>query len=365
MTCNATVGVSPPHHTSCRAAGRRTATAAVATHASRRAGYGQWVIFLLALVALAMSGRAHAICSSTNNPGTVTFSPPGGQITLSSTGAAVGTILWTSSQATPANYPTLSCSGTTNNGVVSSYGPPTGSDETLFPTNLPWLSFRILHPDTSNLLSAYPYNASVPSNTYPGVAFSVASALQLVVTGPIPQGQQGSTQQMTIPAGQLAQWNVDMTNGSNPVEIFKITNINFVIPTCTAAVDPTVVTLSAVASTDFSGRGSTAGQQPFQVQRNCVAGSNLLITLRTTNSYSTNLGVIKNTTGAGYATNVGVQILQQDGVTPVKFGTAIPEGATQNGTMSLPFFARYYQDSNSNVTVGQVSATATYTLTYQ
>ncbi|GAB3779964.1 fimbrial protein [Dyella agri] len=320
------------------------------------------MVFLLALVALALSGHAHATCSSTNNPGTVTFSPPGGQITLSSTGVAVGTILWTSSQATPANYPSLNCSGTTNNGIVSAYGPPTGGDATLYPTNLSWLSFRILHPDTSNPLSSYPNNASVPAGF---IGFSVASALQLVVTGPIPQGQQGSTQQMTIPAGQLAQWNVDMTNGTNPVEIFKITNINFVIPTCTPAIDPTVVTLSAVPVTAFSGKNSTAGQQPFQVQLNCVAGANLRITLSTTSSYSNNLGVINNTTGTGYATNVGVQILQQDGVSPVKFGTAISEGPTQNGTMSLPFFARYYQTSTSNVAVGQVSATATYTLTYQ
>ena len=363
MTRNATVGMSPLHHASRRAVGRRAATVAVPAHAQQRVGRGQWLVLLLALVALALSGRAHADCSNTNNPGTVTFSPPGGQITLSSTGTAIGTVLWTSSQATPASYPTLTCTGTTNNGIVSSYGPPTGSDATLFPTNLSWLSYRILHPDTSSPLSAYPSNASVPTGS---VAFSVASALQLVVTGPIPQGQQGTTQQMTIPAGQLAQWNVDMTSGSKPVEIFKITNISFVIPTCTAAVDPTVVTLSAVSTTAFSGRGSTAGQQPFQVQFNCVAGANLYITLSSANGYgNTSLGVIKNTTGTGYAKNVGVQVLQQDGATPVKFGTAISEGATQNGTMSLPFYARYYQDSTSNVTVGQVSATATYTLTYQ
>ncbi|MEW9622745.1 fimbrial protein [Rhodanobacter geophilus] len=362
MTCNTTVGASALHHAPCRVVGRAVA---VRAHAQTRAARGQWTALLLALVALVLSGRVHANCSNTNNPGTVTFSPPGGQITLSSTGTAIGTILWTSSQATPASYPTLTCTGTTNNGIVSAYGPPTGSDATLFPTNLPWLSFRILHPDTSSPLSSYPNNASVPANSN-GVAFSVASALQLVVTGPIPQGQQGTTQQMTIPAGQLAQWNVDMTSGSKPVEIFKITNINFVIPTCTAAVDPTVVTLSAVSVTAFNGSGSTAGQQPFQVQLNCAAGSNLRITLSTANGYgNANLGVIKNTPGTGYAKNVGVQILQQDGVTPVKFGTAIPEGATQNGSMSLPFYARYYQDSRNDVTVGQVSATATYTLTYQ
>ena len=329
-------------------------------------GYRRLALLLLAILLLVLSGHAHANCSDTNNPGSVTFTPPGGQIMLSSTGTAVGTVLWTSSQAIPANYPTLDCTGTTNNGIVSSYGPPAGSEETLYPTNLSWLSFRILHPDTTNYLSAYPDNPSVPTGS---VDFSVASALQLVVTGTIPQGQQGSTQQMTIPAGKLAQWNVDMTSGAKPVEIFYITNVQFVIPTCTAAVDPTVVTLSAVSTTAFSGLGSTAAQQPFQVQLNCVAGANVSITLSTTSHHGNkNLGVINNNNrtnpGAGYAHNVGVQILKQDGSTPVEFDTAINEGATQNGTVNLPFYAQYYQTRNSNVTVGDVSATATYTLSY-
>lgn len=359
MTDTATVSTLSVQRAFCRAVGLRTATAAIQTHPRHRAGYGQLAVILLTLLALALSGRAHANCSDTNNPGTVTFSPPGGQITLSSTGTAIGTVLWTSSQATPANYPVLNCMGITNNGVASSYGPPVGGDQTLFPTNLSWLSFRILHPDTSNPLSAYPYNASVPTGN---ISFSVASALQLVVTGTIPQGQQGSTQQMTIPAGQLAQWNVDMTSSAKPVEIFKITNIKFVIPTCTAAVDPTVVTLPPVSTSAFTGQGTIAGQLPFQVQLNCVAGANLSITLSTANRFGAKiLGVIANTASA---TNVGVQILQQNGSTPVTFDKAIPEGATQNGAMNLPFFAQYYQTSNSSVTVGQVSATATYTLTY-
>lgn len=365
MTDRATVSTSLLPRASCRAVGRQTATAVVQTQPRHRTGHGPLAALLFAMAALALSGRAHANCTNTNSPGSVTFSPPNGQITLSSTGTAIGTILWTSSQATPANYPTLTCTGTTNNGVVSSYGAPVGSDNTLYPTNLSWLSFRILHPDTSSPLSSYPNNASIPANTA-GTAFSVASALQLVVTGVIPQGQQGSTQQMTIPAGQLAQWNVDMTSGTKPVEIFKITNINFVIPTCTAAIDPTVVTLPAVSATAFTGKGSTAGQQPFQVQLNCVSGANLSITLSTTNASGANsLGVIANTTGTGYATNVGVQLLQQNGSTPVTFNTAISEGATQNGAMNLPFFAQYYQTSNNTVAVGQVSATATYTLTYK
>lgn len=362
MTDSTTVSTSRLQRAFCRAVGRQTATAAVQTHPRLHVGCGTLAVLLLAVVALALSGRAQANCSDTNNPGSVTFSPPGGQIVLSNTGTAIGTVLWTSSQATPANYPTLSCAGTTNNGIAKSYSVPVGNDNALFPTNLSWLSYRILHPDVSTYLSAYPNNASVPTGN---VNFSVASALQLVVTGAIPQGQQGTTQQMTIPAGQLAQWNVDMTGGTKPVEIFNITNIKFVIPTCTAAVDPTVVTLPTVGASTFTGNGSTAGQLPFQVQLNCISGAQFNITLSTTNRFGVkSLGVINNATGPSYATNVGVQILKPDGSTPVKFDTAISEGATQDGTMNLPFYARYYQTSTNNVTVGQVSATATYTLTY-
>lgn len=329
---------------------------------AQRRTYRPPLVMLLALIALVLSGRAQANCSDAYYPGTVTFTPPGGKIILSSTGTAIGTVVWTSSQATPAYYPTLQCAGITNNGVVNSYGPPTGTDQTLFPTNLSWLSYRILHPDASKLLSAYPSNPSVPTGY---VDFSVASALQLVVTGPIPQGQQGTTQQMTIPAGTLAQWNVDMASGTGPVEVFNITNIQFVIPTCTAAVDPTVVTLPATTTSALTGTGATAGQTPFNVQLNCVAGSNLSITLNTSNYYgSQNLGVIKGTTGTGNAQNVGVQILQQDGTTPVRFGKAIPLGATPDGVMNLPFYARYYQ-TGTPASAGNVTATATYTLTYK
>lgn len=361
MFGNAASHASPLRRASRKAMQAQALPIAVAAHRRQRIDRTLPMLLILALIALALSGRAHANCSDTSQPGTVTFTPPGGQITLSSTGLAVGTVVWTSGQATPAQYPTLNCTGTTNNGVVSSFGPPTGSDQTLFPTSLSWLSYRILHPDSSNILSAYPNNPSVPTGS---ISFSVASALQLVITGTIPQGQQGGTQQLTIPAGQIAQWNVDMTSGSNPVEVFNISNIQFIIPTCTAAVDPTVVTLPPAPTSAFTGTGSTAGMMPFNVQLNCVTGSNLKITLNTASYYGNkNKGVINGTTGSGYASNVGVQILKQNGTTPVTFGTAITEGATPNGTMNLPFYAQYYQ-TGTPVTAGNVAATATYTLTY-
>ncbi|MFK2877752.1 fimbrial protein [Rhodanobacter hydrolyticus] len=132
---------------------------------------------------------------------------------------------------------------------------------------------------------------------------------------------------------------------------------------CTVTVDPTVVTLPAVLVSAFTGAGTTTGQTPFNVQLNCPAGTNLSITLATASPQTGTTSVIAPTSGSGYAGNVGVQLLNSSG-NPITFGTAISEGKTTAGAMNLPFSARYYQTA-SGVTAGQVTATATYTLTYQ
>jgi len=321
---------------------------------------------LFGLLLLAMAGRARADCDYTNQPGTVTFTPPS-IITLPDT-LTVGTVLWTSAPIVPADYPTLACAGTTNSGVVTQAGSPVG-DNTLFPTNVPGLSYKLLHPDTSRLLQAYPEESISAGN----IQFSVATALQLVVTGTIAPGS-------VFTGGQFAQWNVDMCNmksivgfahcgaskGTNPVELFNSSSIRFIAPACTIVVDPTIVTLPTVTASNFGATGSVAGQTPFNVQLNCpsaAAGANLAITLATSSPMAGATGVIANTTGSGYAQNVGVQVLDGNG-NPVSFGTAISAGTVTAGNFDVQLNARYYQ-TGAAVTAGQVKATATYTITYQ
>jgi type 1 fimbria pilin len=132
------------------------------------------------------------------------------------------------------------------------------------------------------------------------------------------------------------------------------------------AFDPTVVTLPVVITSNFGAPGSVAGQTPFNVQLNCpsaAAGANLAITLATSNPVAGATGVIANTSGSGYAQNVGVQVLDRNG-NPVSFGTAIPAGTVTAGSFNVQLGARYYQ-TGASVTAGQVKATATYTITYQ
>lgn len=318
--------------------------------------------FLLpALALLAMTGRARADCIYTNQAGAVTFAPPA-TITLPNT-TDPGTILWTSSPVQATNPPTLTCGGNTNNGLQNSIAGQAGSgDDTLFPTNVPGLSYRILYPGTSNPLHAYP-NQPMPADSNFGGAF----ALQLVATGPIAPGS-------VLLGSILGQWNVDMCFnfilcwplGPKPVETFSTSSVVFVPPACSIVTNPTVVTLPTTYSSAFTGAGSTPGQTPFSVQLNCpsaAAGASLSITLVTNNPVAGATGVIANTTGSGYAQNVGVQVLDGNG-NPVSFGNAISAGTVTAGNFNVQLNARYYQ-TGAPVAAGQVKATATYTITYQ
>ncbi|MDA3914394.1 fimbrial protein [Oleiagrimonas sp.] len=325
------------------------------------------LLLLVSLLGLAPLGKARANCQENTGTSAVNFSLPS-TITVASN-TVPGDILYTSPVVSPTNTQTLSCNGTTYSGIVNNIGAQPSSGNTLYPTNVPGVSFRILHPDTSNPLHAYP-DELIP----PGIfQFSVASSLQLVATGIITNGSQLS--------GQIAQWNIDRYQikcrghsgkhhhgnncnevpvGPEPVQLFTISSVRFVAPACTITTDPTNVTLPPVLSSQFSGMGSTTGTTPFAVQLNCSNLTSLSITLQTSNPVNGTTGVIAPA-GAGYAQGVGVQLLDQNDQ-PVQFGTAISAGLSQSGVVSIPFSARYYQ--TGVVSGGQVKATATYTINY-
>ncbi len=154
------------------------------------------------------------------------------------------------------------------------------------------------------------------------------------------------------------------TDSPTNIGTLTLNAVTVSVTACSVAIDPTVVTLPTIATAALTGTGATTGKQPFSVQLNCPAGANLSITLATSNPQAGVTGVIAPTTGSGYAQNVGVQLLRSDGTTPVPFGTAISEGTTTGGIISLPFYAQYFQTGTS-ASAGNVTATATYTLTYQ
>ncbi|MDA3914392.1 MAG: fimbrial protein [Oleiagrimonas sp.] len=322
------------------------------------------LLLLAPWLALAMPGSAFANCqSNSGNPGTVIFQF-NGPITVPNN-VTPGTILATSSPVVPSNPQTITCVGNTNSGIVNNIGASPGSDNTLYPTNIAGLSYRLLYPDSGNALKNYP-NQSVGMGS---ISFNGATALQLVATSTIANGSRLS--------GTLAQWNVDRCNiisffgftfcfgnqPTQPVMTYSVSSVRFVSPACSVTTDPTNVTLPQVLSSQFSGTGSTAATTPFAIQLNCANVTTLSITLQTNNPVNGATGVIASSTGRGYAQGVGVQLLDHN-AQPVQFGTAISVDGPQSGDVSIPFFARYYQTSGT-IGSGQVKATATYTLNYQ
>lgn len=317
-------------------------------------------LLVLLLIASVSAHAATNGCTLTNSA-TVTFAMPT-QMYLPAS-PSPGQIIWTSAP-TASNVPTtIACNGTAGNGILNNgtlTGPP-------FATNDPDLAYQIVRTDTNALIAAYPSNGFIGSQTVgPGFTF----LLQLVWTGGVAPTQSNPN------LGTLGSWDFAKNGGQdagNNVIAFATTGSPNIRPApCRVAVDPTVVTLPPVVTSTFTAVGSTAGQTPFNVQLNCqTAGVSISVALSTSSPQAGATGVIAPTTGAGYAQNVGVQVLTRGtgcnaSGTPaaVTFGTPIGEGATPSGTCNLPFAAQYYQTA-SPAAAGNVTATATYTLTYQ
>lgn len=326
--------------------------------------------FLLFSALACMPRAAWAVCLfASGSATTVTFNA--GTITLTP-GTQIGQVLWTSNAASPANPPYLYCyNNPTNWGITNTIATQPAPGSTLFPTGIPGVSYKILHPDATNFLPAYPTPDADPSGSY-----SVTSNLQLIYTGPyLPPNNSTLT-------GQLAKWMVDIqtctghgrnlvcTTQPQPVETFNISaTIKIQVPTCD--VDPSsvneTVTLPGITTTQFSGPGPAASRTPFSLQLiDCPNDQKVFITLNTATPQTGTTGVIAPS-GTGYAAGVGVQILleQADGTTaPVTFGSPIDTGTTVNSNYTINLFASYYQTSPT-VSAGPVKATATYTLNYQ
>lgn len=336
---------------------------------SRITGLAILALCLLGLMAAPRSALA-ACWFTQGRARTITFNA---HTIILPSGMTPGTAIWTSPIETPTDS-SITCDSTTNSGLANTLaGGPTGSDNTLFPTNVPGISFRILHPDNSLRLPTYPHY-QVASGDY---SVTVNSALQLVFTGPSlpPDG--------SVLSGHLGDWNMDLCEHSNcrywsgghwryenptpsPIARFTTGAITFVSPSCSVAVDPTVVTLPNVMASQFTGPGSHPGDTSFQVKLSCpqsASGRHVSITLDSNDKIAGDHGVIKPAQGSSYAQGVGVQILDGNG-DQIDFGTAISIGNVNTGNFNIPLRAHYYQ-TGATVSGGQVEATATYTLTYQ
>lgn len=299
------------------------------------------LIFLT--IALVPAG-ARASCTSTTT-GVVSFSPTT-TITVAYN-AAVGTVLYTSPLIAPTNASSLSCTGTTNYGVIDSVGATPGTGVQIYPTSVPGLGFSITHGDLTTYLFPYPC-CQLPAGSYNA---TTASSLQLIKTGPIVSGS-------TLPSGQLGYWQFD---NSQKVETFNLVNsVTIIDPACSVTTTPINVTLPNVDASALKSVGSAAGATAFAIALSCSSGATLDVQLNYAGANSTIPGVLTAT--GGTAAGVGVQLLDRN-FSPVVFGATTVVGATPAGPLTIPYYARYYR--TAAITPGTIAASATFTLSYQ
>jgi len=307
---------------------------------------------LLTLLLLLAPLCAHALCQYSSGGNTsVTFSLPA-SITIPAN-TANGAIIASSQQVPPANPPTIACNygwlpENMTYGVVNSRGGYL-SDNLTFDTGIPGIGYRITHP--SAYLTAYSLNnQSVRQST-----FSVTSGLVLVKTGPIMPGS-------VLAAGKLADWRWDDSSGNTLYpESFQLGNsVTFTTPSCTLVANPINVILPAATMSAFTGIGATTGKTPFQIQLTCPAGTAVSQITMHTSTPDSHTGVVAPA-GAGYATGIGVQILDGNS-NPVTFETQ--SAVTPAATASIPYYAQYFQTAPA-VSGGLVKATVTFDLFYQ
>lgn len=349
-----------------------------------------WLALLLVAL-LGLAGRATAApgtCQEPINAWQPVFFPSPGTVVLPPANATYPVKLWSVSAASAAP-PQLVCTPNAANSVFDYLAPiysvPNGT--TLMPTNIPNLAMTITYAGVDlqayngvvppPTITAYP----IPTNGNAPVTLGAPSTLTLYATGPIAAGVSLS--------GQIAQWQAYTGTGAVPIiNSYQIGGtITFAPSACSIITDPTIVTLPPQGTQPFTGAGTTLAKTPFSIKLNCSGGASpMVVTLAPGTPAFGSLanGILTSTTGSGYATNVGVQLLDGSGK-PVNLGCspartspppgtpapgvpstcAIPVGNTgAGGEFDLPFFAQYYQ-TGAPVTPGKVSATAIYTVTYR
>lgn len=327
------------------------------------------LLLALLLCLLPPGARAAVNCSISNNTlsiGDVSVQPS----------APVGTVLGTSGNAAI----TISCTGmpydnTAQGKVVTMQAGNLAPRDATDPPSGGGIAFATNVPGVALVVTASPVQASDNSClrcgpgstagfepvaiTYPAASATSTFTAKLVKTGPITPGSLG-----TIRLMQFWWYIYGKTASVGPLSSLTFSGGNVTVVACSVNTDSQTLnlTLPTVSTNALPSAPSTAGRLGFKINLSCQSGSNVSIMLSTANPGSA-AGVIAPSTGTGQAQNIGVQLLDGN-LNAVTFNTTKSLGATPNGTLSIPYYAQYYR-TGTPITSGQVTATATYTLTYQ
>jgi type 1 fimbria pilin len=347
---------------------------------------------LLALLMLAMTSllMPHMAAAQTCSGGNATLTLSNVTVTHNTTvGTLLGTPVTGSASFSCSGYPSgfnppsstgkrfaIQVYGLTASQFVGGTLPPASSTnitQVTFATNVPGIGLQL---SISPGMRGYDVSAGDQQSgsyivgyvTGTSGSLTVNYTAQLIVTGTVTPGTVSATTLFNY------EWYIYAYNISQPMGT-SLTNSSAQVSlqgcTVNTASQAFTVTLPTVGSTDFTGVGSSSGRTPFNIGLTCQTGTTMYITMSTANPNSTYVGVVQPTTGSGYAGNIGVQVLYGGNSvsgsatpTPVTFNSAQNLGASPNSSVSLQYYAQYFQ-TGTPVSAGNVSATVTFTMSYQ
>lgn len=310
----------------------------------------RWAALLLIVALLLPWGAVQAACRFSGTTPQVNFSVPS---TISVPyDAQVGDVIYQTAQIAPAPVRTFDCtSGSTRYGVINRVGATPGITETIYPTSVAGVGYRLAHGDFTAASYMRPWACcQLAPGSY---TFNVPTALQLVKTGPIANGAQ-------LAGGRLAIWQHERTrNRLVSLQDFVLAgSVTFSAPACQVNTSNIAVVLPTISNTALPAVDSTAGGTAFRIGLTCSPGRTLSIMFTPGQAVAGKPAVIRST---GSATGVGVQLTDAS-LDPVSFTTPKPVGTTPSGGLDLLYHARYYR--TGAVSAGTVTATATFTLSY-
>lgn len=324
---------------------------------------------MLFLLLMSAGQMAYAQCRvTTNNPQDIIMNVGRVLITPSS---KVGDILATGKFDIRRDN-SISCSGnSTLFGRILQGGPSSVSDK-IWTTNVPGVGIRLYRQIGNQEGAYYPHEIYRNGGVYLAEGYFVVEVIKIAQ----------NTGTGSLVPGQYSSYYADGTGPSKPILISHVQANSITIVTSSCSVDAgsknKVINLSTVATAAFKGVGSTAAEQDFSININCVGGTGTellpggsgegIVNVRFdyTPDPSNAPGVLKSLQDTNTASGVSVQLLNGKDSTPIRNGAAIYAGhtiANQTNTITLPLKARYYQTA-SRMKGGTLKSIATFTLEY-
>lgn len=251
-------------------------------------------------------------------------------------------------------------------------GRPSSISDKIWTTSVPGVGLRLYRQIGTQHGAYYPHEIKINGRAHLAEGYFVVEVIKIAQ----------NTGTGALAPGQYSSYYADGTGPSRPILISHVLANSITIVTSSCSVDAgskhKVINLSTVATAAFKGVGSTAAEQEFSININCVGGTGTellpggtgegLVNVRFdyTRDASNAPGVLKPIQDSNTASGIAVQLLTGNNSTPINSGAAVYAGhtiANQTNTITLPLKARYYQTA-AKMKGGTIKSIATFTLEY-